>query len=171
VHVEKKSILAILAIWLWSYCGWSRECRLDATAPERQEKDARPNATGQSTRCGDGKSVWNATGWNQSPARARLQIAVFLEAASQSHPAVVLLGTSTSVVSRDSGSQYFPLLDNVQDRLLVNMTCDSGHLCHYRYQPGIDQLYSQFCRIAKASPSNKFEERKDLGSLHSNDFE
>jgi hypothetical protein len=163
--MSKKSFLAILVIlalvllWIGVEKG-----RLDATrGQERQDKDAAERHRAEH-QIAEMAKRWNATGWNQSTGKSTAMNREGLESASQSHRAVVLLGTLDSVVSATGGQQYFITLTDVQDRLLVKLTCDAAHIVPYRDAARIDQLYSQFAAIVKVESVNKLEGTSGPGS-------
>ncbi len=163
--MSKSSVLAIFAILaLVLLCVVIEKGRLDATrTQERQEKDATERHRAEQ-QIADMAKRWNATGWKGRTGKSTATNHEGLESISPPHPPIVLLGTLDSVVSAAGGQQYFITLTDVQDRLLVKLTCDAAHIVAYRDAAGIDSLYSQFAAIAKVDSVDKLEGSSGTGS-------
>ena len=80
------------------------------------------------------------------------------------HPAVVLLGRVDSIVSANSGEKFFITLTDVDDRLLVKLTCDAEQIKRFRNQAGVDRLYALYAVVAHVEDVRKVTSMGPNGS-------
>jgi hypothetical protein len=160
-RMHKNGLLIIVAIFAVAGLCWAvghEKTILDAKREEQQKQKDTAQQHHVELQIAEMAQRWKAsTNWNR---KTRIDSSLDpskLESTLESYPDVVVLGRIDAIIEGPADGRYFITLTDVEDRLLVKLTCDPGQIAKFKDAAGVDRLYAQYAVVAKVNGVRRSE--------------
>jgi hypothetical protein len=159
--MHKNGFLIIVVIFAVVGISWAlgyEKNILDAKREEQQKQTDTAQRHHIELQIAQMAQRWKAsTNWNRKTRIDASLDPLKLESTLESYPDVVVLGRVDAIDGGRADGRYFITLTDVEDRLLVKLTCDRGQIAKFKDAAGVDRLYAQYAVVAKVNGVRRSE--------------